>query len=399
MEIPTHYTILGVTRTAEQSVIKAAYKALALVHHPDKTIQMSAEERAEHSAVFRGIQEAWDVLGNPTLKAAYDSELDRHGNRVNPSFSIFHRPSAVPRRRNSIRITSPEEKRMWVAKIQADMAYLKAQRVKRDLEDASMDAAGLKFMLETWVAMAQEYDGEALGDGFMRAHCGVQIQVYQAKLEQRKRQHTEWFEDLSRPKSPPAKPARAAPQNASASRPRAATPTGKPVPRAAPAPTASHSAASIRADEKARKEAAKQAHLDAKAAAVRAEKEKQKVKEDEITRQESARFNHARAKAGAPPLGQWGTAWEAPPQEHAGGSPSSGANTDGVDTKPRREHTGGLAASMAPGSADSPSNSKKACTYCGGVAHSSFSEFRKCHLKSTAAGEEKEGEESFFHTV
>jgi DnaJ-class molecular chaperone len=34
--ISTHYATLGVTQTAEASVIRAAYKALALSHHPDK---------------------------------------------------------------------------------------------------------------------------------------------------------------------------------------------------------------------------------------------------------------------------------------------------------------------------------------------------------------------------
>jgi DnaJ-class molecular chaperone len=94
MEPATHYTALGLIPTAPLPVIKAAYKALVLIHHPDKTIHLSASERAHHSATFRLVQEAYDVLTNASMKASYDAELSRHGNRVDLQRSTFHRPSS-----------------------------------------------------------------------------------------------------------------------------------------------------------------------------------------------------------------------------------------------------------------------------------------------------------------
>jgi hypothetical protein len=410
----THYATLGVTQTAEVSVIRAAYKALALSHHPDKTINLSAEDRAAHSALFRDIQEAFDVLGNPALKIAYDRELERHGN-VDASRSTFHRPptsSNTSRRRNTIRLTSPEEKRAFEAKIEQDIAYLREQRAKRDLEDAQMDIAGLKFMLQKWVEMAEEYNDDALGHGNLRAHCAVQIQVYLAKIERREREQEEWLEDMSHPKTPGTKPARPPPRSATPNpyKLRTATPMPKPVPHTTSAPyglrtatplprpacttssaynlrtatplpksvpsmasnntnTTTPSAPPTRAEEKARKEAAKQAQLEAKAAAVRAEKEKLNAQLEEQVLQEAARKMHARAKAGAPAVGQRG----------AGGH----AYTNHTSSQTTRK-----------GNSAARQYDNKPCSTCG-ENHASFAEFRKC-IKKRA---EQANDESFFQGV
>lgn len=61
-----YYGILGVTPTAELAVIKAAYKALAAIYHPDKN---SSEDAA---VKMREYNEAWGVLSNPDNRKAYD---------------------------------------------------------------------------------------------------------------------------------------------------------------------------------------------------------------------------------------------------------------------------------------------------------------------------------------
>ncbi|KAF1974506.1 hypothetical protein BU23DRAFT_94639 [Bimuria novae-zelandiae CBS 107.79] len=361
MATETHYTTLGVTKAAEQSVIRAAYKVLVLNHHPDKIVHLSAEARAEHSAIFCRIQAAYDVLGNPNMKAAYDCELERHGNRVDIQRSTFHRPStpaSAPRKRHTtIHLTSPEEKRALKAKVEQDLAYLREQRAKRDIEDAGMDVAGLKFMLQIWTEMAAKYDGDVESYGYLRAYCAVQIQAYQAKIERRECEHVIWLQDMSRPKTPGAKhgkPAVARPATMNSYRTRVATPA-KAVPRAAPSQSAAAvSPAASRADEKTRKESARQ-QIDAKAAAVRAEKEKKKARAEKQARRESEHVARVRAKAGAPPLGKWG----------------AGGNAYADDTPPTpREKYGEDSITARP-------NVKRACSKCG-VEHASIVEWRKC---------------------
>jgi curved DNA-binding protein CbpA len=62
------YKKLQVDPQAESEVIRAAYHALARKYHPDAG--GSGQRMVEFNA-------AWAVLGNPSLRAAYDSERSR----------------------------------------------------------------------------------------------------------------------------------------------------------------------------------------------------------------------------------------------------------------------------------------------------------------------------------
>lgn len=62
-----HYRTLSVPRKATQDEIKAAYRRLARVHHPDKPD--GCHER------FRKINEAHEVLSNPQRRREYDASL------------------------------------------------------------------------------------------------------------------------------------------------------------------------------------------------------------------------------------------------------------------------------------------------------------------------------------
>ena len=64
-----HYSILGVTPKAEPAEIRAAYRALMRIYHPDADRSSEAADRA------RQINAAYSVLNNPERRASYDDSL------------------------------------------------------------------------------------------------------------------------------------------------------------------------------------------------------------------------------------------------------------------------------------------------------------------------------------
>ena len=65
----THYETLGLDLKSSPEEIKKTYKELALKYHPDKNPLPSAGEK------MKAINTAYEVLGNPQKKAAYDLQI------------------------------------------------------------------------------------------------------------------------------------------------------------------------------------------------------------------------------------------------------------------------------------------------------------------------------------
>jgi curved DNA-binding protein CbpA len=66
------YEILGVSKTATAPEIKAAYRKLALKHHPDK-IQGDENRKAEAAQMFARIGAAYEILSDDQKRQEYDN--------------------------------------------------------------------------------------------------------------------------------------------------------------------------------------------------------------------------------------------------------------------------------------------------------------------------------------
>jgi len=67
--LKNYYFILSLNLFASESEVKQAYRKLALQFHPDKNPSPEAE------AIFKEVNEAYEVLGDPEKKTVYDQML------------------------------------------------------------------------------------------------------------------------------------------------------------------------------------------------------------------------------------------------------------------------------------------------------------------------------------
>jgi curved DNA-binding protein len=84
---PDYYALLGISKTASQDEVKAAYRRMARKHHPDLHPE---KEKARAAETFKAVNQAYEVLSDPEKRARYDrfgsAEEPRPGPaRENPS--------------------------------------------------------------------------------------------------------------------------------------------------------------------------------------------------------------------------------------------------------------------------------------------------------------------------
>ena len=70
-----YYKVLGVTRDAEEREIKKAYRKLSKQYHPDKA-SANGLNPEEAQTKMAAVNEAYEILSDPELKARFDSGDD-----------------------------------------------------------------------------------------------------------------------------------------------------------------------------------------------------------------------------------------------------------------------------------------------------------------------------------
>ncbi|WP_258105790.1 DnaJ domain-containing protein [Marinoscillum sp. MHG1-6] len=102
------YQLLEISETASQAEIKAAFKRLAVLYHPDKHAgNMEMEER------FKEINLAYQTLSNPYEKARYDIKLTYSRSIPNTEFNPPDTFSTQPRKRYYYRPNYKEPEIDW----------------------------------------------------------------------------------------------------------------------------------------------------------------------------------------------------------------------------------------------------------------------------------------------
>ena len=81
--MPTHYETLGISRDANETEIKKAYRSLSFKHHPDRDSSETAHQKMQE------INTAYEVLKDEGTRQEYNNELDGVRNGFPPGFPGF----------------------------------------------------------------------------------------------------------------------------------------------------------------------------------------------------------------------------------------------------------------------------------------------------------------------
>jgi curved DNA-binding protein CbpA len=91
-DFKNYYRVLRIGSTADDSAIKAAFRRLALRHHPDRARDTRAADR------FREIRDAYEVLSDPERRERYDAVYHARRAAVRRGFAVQRREILAPRR-------------------------------------------------------------------------------------------------------------------------------------------------------------------------------------------------------------------------------------------------------------------------------------------------------------
>ena len=95
-----YYEILDIPPSATDEQIRAAYRILVQLHHPDRLQQMSPAVREYAEERLKKINLAYGVLGDPERRAIYDATLRPSAAPVDDYAPAYDEPASVRRTRS-----------------------------------------------------------------------------------------------------------------------------------------------------------------------------------------------------------------------------------------------------------------------------------------------------------
>lgn len=93
MSDPDHYLALGITRDATPDEVRDAWRLAVQAFHPDRF--GDAQLRAKADLRARRVNAAWQVLGDPDLRARYDRQYGQPPRRPGPVLRELPCPSCA----------------------------------------------------------------------------------------------------------------------------------------------------------------------------------------------------------------------------------------------------------------------------------------------------------------
>eukprot|EP00930_Biecheleria_cincta_P002732 TRINITY_DN103726_c0_g1_i1.p1 TRINITY_DN103726_c0_g1~~TRINITY_DN103726_c0_g1_i1.p1 ORF type:complete len:832 (+),score=160.76 TRINITY_DN103726_c0_g1_i1:164-2497(+) len=122
------FETLGVAPTVEDKEIRSAYRRVSLYIHPDKVQNRAEEDLVEQAeAAFKIISSAYDVLGDPSKRAAYQRSILR-----GPGGSLVPFSGKSGSRRD---LTGISFLKKFLSKMKKESGYDLKQKPKGDWED------------------------------------------------------------------------------------------------------------------------------------------------------------------------------------------------------------------------------------------------------------------------
>jgi curved DNA-binding protein CbpA len=90
-----HYDVLDIARLASAAEIKSAYHSLARRFHPDRFHKSAAALRSRVDSAFARIAQAYEMLSDDSLRAAYDAKLTAKSPPVGARRAATEKPDKV----------------------------------------------------------------------------------------------------------------------------------------------------------------------------------------------------------------------------------------------------------------------------------------------------------------
>lgn len=130
------YYILGISASATETEIKAAYRKLSMKFHPDKN-----QGDEYFSDRFKDIQEAYEILSDPDGRVKYDGALRVQQNSGNNYYEELRRQESTLRRKYEEELRKKEEElkkkeEQWKQKFQSEEQKLTESQRKQRKEEA-----------------------------------------------------------------------------------------------------------------------------------------------------------------------------------------------------------------------------------------------------------------------